>query len=121
MITLAQIRALKETSDAFEQNLWYEESVDGHKAVGIFPQTQAYLAARVREGKLLYAYATHAVPGEEEELDFFLSASTVETLGAILVALALHRKLYVKPYWELPRFNSRQEWFIAPALPPQLY
>ena len=119
MATLEQIRTLQSKGTPFEQALWYDGDVDGKRVKIIYPETEAYLADKASQGMAVYVHATHSRPHGIEELDFFLSASSIETLTAILAALTMHDKLYGlynANTGQLQMLNRTHAWFIAPAI-----
>lgn len=93
MISLSHALSLAERGEAPEQQLWYEEGGEYR----IFAETEAYLHKIGVTGKSYYMLALHREFYEDPVLDFFLSASCVESLQAILVALNFHKRLF-KPW-----------------------
>jgi hypothetical protein len=116
MISLSHSLSLAEHGEAPKQSLWYEE--DGEYF--IFPETAAYLQALAREGKSFYVLALHKEFREDPVLDFFLSASSVESLRAVLRVMDFHKKLF-KPWVFIDGVMTpllqkvETRWFIGPV------
>lgn len=115
MISVSYSLSLAERGESPEQQLWYEE---GGEFI-IFPETEAYLQKLSREGKSFYVLALHQEFYEDPVLDFFLSASSIESLRAVLKAVDFHKRLFkswtFKDGVMIPLLQRiEMQWFVGP-------